>query len=291
MWTELLAILAPIYACAALGYAWTRSGRPYDAALVTDLITTVGAPCLVFSRLSTLEIDPGQVYRMAGAAAVALSVLAIVATLILRAAKLPRHTFLAPLVFMNTGNMGLPIALFAFGDAGLALAIGFFTVTSLLHFTIGIWWWTGEASIAALVRTPLAWAAVLGVAVAQTDVQVPGWIIETTTLLGSFTIPLMQITLGVSLAQLSLGRIPRTLALSVLRIGLGLGVGVALAALIGLTGTARGVFILECAMPAAVFNSLMASRHGRSPDEVASVVVLSTLISFASLPLLLAWLR
>ena len=108
--------------------------------------------------------------------------------------------------------------------------------------------------------------------------------------LGGITIPLMQLSLGVSLAQLRLADVPRTLSLAVARLGLGLLVGLGLASAFGFEGVARGVLILDCAMPAAVFNYMMAERYGRSPSDVASVVVLSTLLSFATLPLLIGWL-
>jgi predicted permease len=107
--------------------------------------------------------------------------------------------------------------------------------------------------------------------------------------LGDLTIPLMQFTLGVTLGRLSLRAIPRSLALSLLKIGMGVAVGVAVSLALGLEGIARGVFILDCAMPAAVFNYLLAQRYDRSPAEVASVVMMSTLVSLVTLPLVLAY--
>ena len=287
---ELASIVVPIYLCAALGYGWVRIGRRYDTALITELITFVGAPCLVFSRLVRLEVDPVELAHMVGATAAALTTLGIVGAIALRLAGLPTTSFLAPIMFGNTGNIGLPVCLFAFGDEGLALAVCFFATTTIVHFTVGQWVWSGSVSAGLLARTPLAYASVIAAAVLAFELPVPQWLERTTSLLGSFTIPLMQFTLGVSLAELHASHIPRSLALSVFRIGLGLAVGLSLAALLDLTGVARGVFILQCAMPVAVFNYLMAQRHGRTPGDVASVVVLSTLVSFGVLPLLLAWL-
>jgi len=103
-------------------------------------------------------------------------------------------------------------------------------------------------------------------------------------------VPLMQFTLGVSIASLALDKLPRALYVSVLRLGMGLGVGVAVADWFSLEGVARGVMIVDCAMPVAVVNSLFAERFGRHPSEVASTVVLSTLLSFLTLPFVLAWL-
>ncbi len=289
MLTELLSIVAPIYVCAGLGFLWARSGRAYDTALVTDLITLIGAPCLVFSSLVSLAIDPGAMLEMAGATLAALVCFAAVGAVVLHFAGLPRTTYLSPIVFANAGNMGLPVALFAFGEEGLALGACFFAVNALVHFTVGQWFWSGRASFGQLARTPLAYAAVAAAAVLAFGLPVPEWIVDTTRLLGGFTIPMMQLTLGVSLGRFAAGRLPRGLALSLLRIGMGFAIGVGLAALLGLEGAARGVFIVDCAMPVAVFNYMLAEQYGRDPAEVAGLVVLSTLVSFASVPLVLAY--
>lgn len=290
MTAELLNVVLPIYLCVGLGYGWARAGRAYDVPLITDLIMTFGAPCLVFSSLTELPIDREAMVEFVVATLLVYGLTAAAATAILRGLRLPAHTFLSPLVFMNAGNMGLPVCLFAFGDDGLSLAVTFFALGALLHFTAGVAVWTGTARASEVLRTPLAWAAALALLVVVSDVSVPRWLGRTTSLLGGITIPLMQFTLGVSLGRLGLGRRPRTLGLAVLRLGLGLAVGVLVAWLLGLTGTSRGVLIVDSAMPVAVFNYMLAQRYERSPAEVAALVVVSTLLSFATLPLLLAWL-
>ena len=287
---ELLAIVAPVYICAGLGYGWVKSGRPFDTAMVTDLIVNVGAPCLVFSSLVGLDVETSAMLEILGATLVALVAFGVLGTLVLRATGLPTSTYLGPLMYMNAGNMGLPVCFFAFGEAGLALGVVFFATVTIVHFTFGQWIWSGEARIGFLFRQPLFYAAALSAAVLATGLRPPEWVVDTTQLLGGFTIPLMQLTLGASLAELRAGGIPRGVAFSVLRIAMGVVVGAAVAELFGLTGVARGVVILDCAMPVAVFNYMMAERYGRDPSEVASMVMLSTLLSFATVPVLLAWL-
>jgi predicted permease len=287
---ELLSIVAPVYICAGLGYGWARLGRRYDTELVTELITDIGAPCLVFSSLVSIAVAPQAMAQMVWATLAALLCFAAIGAVVLRLAGLPHNSFLPPMVFGNTGNMGLPICLFAFGEEGLALGVCYFATTAISHFTAGQWLWSGRVSFTQLLRTPLAWSAVLAAGVLVSGASLPEWVHNTTGLIGDFTIPLMQFTLGVSLGQLELGRVPRGVALATLRLGMGFGVGVALAALLGLQGVSRGVFILDSAMPVAVFNYMLAERYGRTPGEVAGVVVLSTLISFATIPLILAWI-
>lgn len=285
---RLVDIVAPIYVVAGLGWWWARSGRRYDTALVTDLIMTIGGPCLVFASLTDLRVAPEALVTMAAATSAAFALLTVAGAAALWLLGLPRHTYLSPVVFMNAGNLGLPVCFFAFGDEGLALGVVFFAVSALLQFTVGLAFWSGRLDVVTALRTPLAWAAVLALACLVSGVRPPVWLARTTTVLGGFTIPLMQFTLGVSLGRLGFGALGPALGVSALRLGLGLVVGVGLACAFGLTGVARGVLILDCAMPVAVFNYLLAQRFERSPETVAGLVVVSTVTAFATIPLLLA---
>ena len=287
MIAELLSIIAPTFLCVAIGFVWSRRGAAYDRALITDLIMNIGAPCLVFSQLVSLDGGAAEVARIAGIALVAMSLFAALGGAVLLLAGLPLRTYLPPLVFANTGNLGLPLCLFALGPEGLALAVGYFAATSIAHFTVGVAIWSGRPALRESLTNPLALATLIAAVVVLSGVPVPGFVLDTTRLLGGFTIPLMLLTLGVSIGQMHVARLPRPLALAVMRLGMGAGVGVALAAVFSLEGAARSVVIIDCAMPAAVFNYLMAQRYERSPEEIASVVVLSTLLAFALLP---AWL-
>ena len=287
---ELLSIVAPVYLCIGVGFVWRRLGRPVDNNLLADLIMNVGAPCLIFSNLVGQDVDAGSVGMLVLAALLAHASFAVVGLFALKLLRIPTRTFLAPIIFPNTGNMGLPILLYAFGEEGLALGVVFFTISATTNFTIGLGLWSGHSSLRQLYRTPLVYGTLFAIAAVWLDLPVPSWLMRTTGSLGNITIPLMQFALGVSLAELKLKSLTRTPIVAVLRFAIGLGVGVGLAAALGLEGTVRGVFIIDCAMPVAVINYLFAARYNRSPQEVASVVVLSTTLTFVTLPLLLAWL-
>lgn len=289
MFTELVGIVAPIYIAIGLGFAWGRSGRHWDRELITELVMTVGAPCLVFSSLVGMQVAPAAMAEMALVAVAALATFGVLGAAVLKLSGLSIRTFLAPLVFPNAGNMGLPVCLFAFGPEGLALGICFFAVAAFGQYSAGVWIWSGHISAGELLRTPLTWSVVLAAVIVAFEAPVPGWLLRTTEMLGGLTIPLMQFSLGVSLVGLEIAKLPRSVALSLLRLGGGLAVGWTLAELFGLTGAARGVLILDCSMPVAVLNYLLAEKYERSPSEVASLVLLSTLISLLTLPLILAW--
>jgi len=288
--SELASIVLPVYICAGVGFVWVRSGRPYDTALMTELILWVGTPCLVFSKLTTVGLHVDRLFGMIGGVLVATACLAALATIVLVGLGLPWRTYLAPSVFGNTGNMGIPVCWFAFGDEGLVLAVCFFAATAFLQFATGPWIWHGEFRPLDPLRSPVVLSTCASIAVVAGDVPVPVVAARVTELLGSFTIPIMQLTLGVSLARLEVARFGLPLLISALKLGGGALVGFGVAALLGFEGVARGVLVLDCAMPVAVFNYMFAAKYERESGQVASTVVLSTLLSFATLPLVLAFL-
>lgn len=288
MLAQLFAVIAPVFFTAAVGFAWVKSGRPFDIRQLTPLITQVGSPCLVLSTLLKAEIAPGALVQMAGASALAHGAAIAGGALLLTLARLPRKSFLPALTFPNTGNMGLPLCLFAFGEEGLALAIGYFVVSGVGQFTVGYALAAGTVDWKKLIQTPVIWAVGLAIALIATDTDLPAWAMNTISLIGQFTIPAMLLALGVSLASLQVKRLAVPGGLAVARIAGGAAIGAGVVHLLGLEGPAAGVVLLQSAMPVAVFNYLFAALHGNRPEEVAGLVVVSTALSFATLPFLLA---
>jgi predicted permease len=287
MLTKLFTIIAPVFVCAAIGFVWKRRGHPFDADFIINLTTVIGMPCLVFATLVKVEMDWNAFRDMAGASVVTFVAFGAVSWAALKVWGLEHRAFWPGQVFANFGNMGLPLCLLAFGQQGLALAIVYFTIGLVLLFTAGYAVAAGTASIQRLVRMPLIYFVAAALLFVVTETEPPQWIYATTKLIGDLTIPLMLIALGVSVASLKVKSIWRSLGLSLLRLGTGFAVGVVTALAFGLEGPARGVLILESAMPVAVFAYLFAARYDTQPGEVAGTVVVSTAVSFVTLPTLL----
>ena len=287
MLVQIFAVIAPVFACAAVGFAWARMRVPYETAFVTRLVTNVGFPCLIFSSLLRAEITPETLGIMGFAALATTAAFAAIGALVLSLCRIELRAFLNSMIFANTGNMGLPLCLLAFGEEGLALAIAYFTVNGTLTFIVGPAIASGNADTREVLKIPMVWATLAGLAVKLAAVPVPEWAMKTLLLIGGFPIPLMLITLGVSLAGLRVAHLGRSTGLALLRLVMGLGVGWLAAEMLGFEGAARGVVIIECAMPVAVFNFLYAQMYDNRPDEVAGTIVVSTVLSFATLPLLL----
>lgn len=293
MLSELFAIIAPIFICAGLGFIWSRSGTPYPADFVARAVMNIGAPCLVVASLDKASVDLSLFMQVAFSALWVLISMALIAIFAIRLCGLKVTTFLPSLLFPNCGNMGLPLCLFAFGEEGLALALGYFLVMMLGHFSLGILIVdNGRESLSlrlqGLLKLPVFYAMGLGVLLLVTGWSLPKWLDNSVTLLSGFTIPLMMITLGVSLAQLKVAAITHSVMFSVLRIFGGLLLGWLWCEWMDIQGIARGVVLLQSSMPVAVFNYLLAERYDREPSEVAGLVVASTLISFVLTPVLLA---
>jgi malate permease and related proteins len=286
----ILAAVVPVLATAGLGFIWVRFGRPFDNGMLTPLVVDIGTPCLIFATFAKTTIAPASFAAIALASLAALAAFALVAAVVLPLAGLRVKTFLPSLTFPNNGNLGLPLAAYAFGAEGLSYAIVFYAICMIGQFTVGQAIAAGKANWVGMLRLPLIYAVLLGVAVSVYRVPLPLWVINTISLIGGMTIPLMLLMLGSSLARLRVEMMSRAIALSVLRIGVGACIGYGIAALFHLDGAARPVLIMQCAMPVAVYNYLFAQKWNNQPEEVASLVVVSTFVSILSVPALLHFL-
>ncbi|MFC1797574.1 AEC family transporter, partial [Pseudomonadota bacterium] len=241
MFNELISIISPILICAGLGFAWARKGPDYPVEFVTRAVMYIGAPCLIVSSFSKAGIDISKMAEVAAAAVVCLLVMLVIGIALIRLLKLETTTFLPSLLFPNIGNMGLPLCLFAFGETGLALGLTVFLLIFSLHMSLGIVLVAGKGNIAGLLKQPVIWATAVAVVLVSSGLSLPVWLDNTTSLLGGFTIPLMLITLGVSLADLKVIEWKHSLLFSAVRVVGGFCLGVLVAALFGLEGVERGV--------------------------------------------------
>jgi len=281
---QILTITAPVFCIVALGFFWARWQQPFDAETMTNLVVKVATPCLVFTNLTQLNLSLNTIATMASAAAFALILSACIGAAILKVSGLPQLTYLASLMHPNTGNIGLPLALMAFGGEGLALAVAYFIVISTSQYTIGYGISAGSVSVKRFFQQPLLYAVIVSLIVVSVNIQIPVWIASTTQLLSGLVIPMLLMVLGYSLAELKVSDIKLALYLSVVRLAIGVVVGLLVITILGLSGTQAGVVFLLSVMPIAVFNFVFAKHFNRSPEKVASVIIASTLLVFLLLP-------
>lgn len=287
MFAEIFAVIAPIFVLAGLGFIWAKRGLAFPMDAIGQLATHIGTPCLVISTLLKADLPRAELGWMALSAVSATLCFVVIGFFALRLLGLPWRSYLAPMAFPNSGNAGLSLCLFAFGAPGLALGLVCFALNSFCNFSIGQALYAGRGNWIGLLRAPVIYAVPIGVLGNQFQVELPLFLMRSLETAGAITIPLMLLTLGVSLASLRVQDLRNALTLTALRLGMGFAVGLALTWAFGMTGVARGVLIIQCAMPVAVINVIFAVRYARDATAVAGLVVVSTLVSFATLPLLL----
>ena len=289
MLAEVFSIIAPVFLIAALGFVWARMEQPFDTLLVTALLVNVTSPCLIFSRVASLTEPVSTFGTIAGVAALSIAIFGATGYAAAKLLKLPVTATVAPIMFPNNGNMGLALCLFAFGEVGVGLGIGFFIVAATSQFTLAPWIASGRFSPRQMLRSPVIYASLASLVFLAGWLQLPGWLYNTTKLLGDISIPMMLITLGVSLARLKVVSLRNSVIVSLLRLGIGFVTGAGLIWAFSLSGAVAGVVIIMCSMPPAVFNYLFAARYGNHAEEVAGTVIISTALSFATMPLLMAY--
>lgn len=284
---QLVNIIVPVFICVGLGALWARIGTPFDSKLITSLVYNIGAPCLILATFQKVTLSAEAMMEVALATFACYAAFTIIAFALIKIMHLDIPSYLPSLVFPLTGSMGLPVSYYAFGDEGLALAIVYFTFGAIGTFTLGAAIAAGSFSLKKLATAPVIYAVFISVSLQLTDTPLPEWIFNTTDLLGGMVIPAQLVSLGVSLLQLQIVGIARSSFLGVFRIAMGVGVGFTIAEVFGLVGAAWAIVIIQSAMPVAVSSYLFAQKYDRKPEEVAGMVVVSTGVSFVTLPLLL----
>ena len=287
---QVLQIVAPVFILASIGFGWVRSGHDYDVAFVTRLGMNIAMPCLIFSALMRSQIEPAILWDTALAAVLAYAVVGGLVALYLWATGMDQRTFWLALTFGNTGNLGMPLALFAFGTEGLDYAVVIFSVSVVLIFTVGLWVLAGRGRWLSVLREPMVVGTLLGALFLVQGWRLPEWAQNAVDLLGQLGIPLMLLTLGVAISGLQPGAIGRAAWLSALKVALCLAAGWGVGWALDLPDVAHGVLMLQIAAPVAVTNYLLAEKYKAQAREVAGLVMVSTSMAVVAIPVLLAFL-
>ncbi len=284
---RILGIFLPVLVVIVVGYAYARRAKP-DMTQVNRLSMTILAPALVFSALASKEFDVrANLLLMVGSVGVVLGS-GLLAWPVARLLKVDFRTFGPPMMFNNCGNMGLPLAVLAFGQAGFSAMVALFTISNLIHFTFGTWLMDHRARFGNLLRNPMVGSTIVGFAFALTHPPMPEWMQVGIRLIGDALIPMMLLSLGVRLAEVRwsdwhlgvIGGIVCPLA--------GLAAALALAPLLGLDEMQRGLLVLFSVLPPAVLNFMVAEQFKQEPGKVASIVLIGNVMAVLFVPVGLA---
>ena len=287
-WNEVLSTVSPVFAVAAIGYMFgPRLG--IDLATVTQLVVYLAGPALIFAGLIEGPAAPSSTAVVVLGVVVIVLGVGVLLWLVARMTGYRPGSLFLPAMFMNSGNMLLPLSLFAFGEPGLRHSIVIFVTVAVLQSSIGVAIASGGTSVWEVFRLPYIYAVAAAIGVRSAGVAPPATVARVIGLVGDMAIPLMLFALGLRLRSVSLVSWRTPLLIALTRIGGGYLVAAAYVDWVGLQGTARSCLLLASVMPSAVVNFIFAEKYAAEPGEVAAAVAVSTLVSLFTTPLLLAF--
>jgi len=301
--TNILTVLTqnilPIFIVAGFGFA-LRRGTAVDKKSLSSIVLNVLSPSLVFSSLVSSRLPAGELLQLASFTLLNILSMGIITFLAARLLRLGRTQTVALLIvvmFVNGGNYGLTLNQLRYGDAGLARAVVYYTTSTVVLYTVGIFLASmgelnGRDALARLFRFPAVYAAIAAVLVYGTGITLPAPLLRGIEVAGAGAIPVMLLVLGMQIADLRGRAAPLRMMLPAvgLRLLVGPLIGLGIATLLGLSGLGRSTSIIEASMPPAVFTIILATEFDLDGPAVTAVVVTATLISPFTLAAAITWL-
>lgn len=285
--TRIAQVIVPVFLIVAIGFFYARHKRP-EMSGFNRIVLDVLSPTIVYTALAGKDFRLQDHLPLLGGGALLILATGAVAWMLARAARTSPRTLVPVVMFGNTGNMGLPVALLAFGPAGFGAAVALFSLSNLFHFSLGARITSAQARTGELLLSPLMIASALGLASALSGVRPPDMVFNGLKLLGEAMVPLMLFALGVRLTQLRRRDVPRGLLGAFARPLIGIAVAIPLAWALDLDAQARAQLILFGALPPAVMQFLLAERYQQEPERVAAMILLGNALAVLFVPLALA---
>ena len=285
---RLVAILFPIFGLVAAGYFYARHHKP-EMAVANRLNMDVFVPALVFAAMAGKSFDLAAYAPLALGGFIVLVSCGLLAWPLARLFGVQTKTLVPPMMFNNSGNIGLPLAVLAWGEAALPAAVILFMVENTLHFSLGARLLDPQTRILTLWRIPVVFAAIAGFTVAL--LQIPIWqpLVIAIKMLGDIAVPLLLFSLGVRMTDVSFSEWKVATGSAILRPLAGMLIAMGVIQLLGLQGQNAAMLLVFGALPPAVLNFLFAERYKQEPQRVASIVLIGNLAALIFLPLALAW--
>jgi len=283
-----LAPVIPVFLLIAAGFAFAH-WKKINLTSVTEIIVYLGTPSLVFSSLAGKPLFATDIAVLSAGILLIFAIVGFFIRLYFLVSGFSSRGFALPTLFMNAGNMGIPLALFAFGQAGLQRATLMFVIITFLQYSLGIYILNGRSNWTEIFRLPLIYAALVGLSVNLAQISLPEVLLRPIIMLGQATIPIMLISLGYRLHEVESLQWGHALGGALARIGGGFAAANLAVHLIGAEGVNRQVLLLYGALPAAVVNFVLTEKYRQDPGLAASIVVISTFISIFTIPVVF-WL-
>ena len=286
IYLKLFEVLFPVFFIIGVGYYLGKKDPKLNTKFITNFAGNVGTPAMIFYTITTTGVTLDVFIDYFIYAIISIAGFSLVGLLFLLFLKKDLVSELPPLILPNTGNMGIPICLFAYGTEGLGIASAVASVIILFHFTLGIFLAKKKFSLDVVVKSPPVYAIIISVIFLFFQIQTPLFLENTTFLLTYATIFLVLMSLGIALTKLKFS-LKDSILLSLCRVILGPIIAFIIIYYFNLSGFAAGVLLIQSAMPSAILNYLVGSMYSpkKIVDSIASTIVVSTIMSFFTIPI------
>ena len=289
IYLKLFEVLFPVFFIVGIGYFLGKKNPKLDTSFITNFAANIGTPAMVFYSITTTGITFEiftNYFWYALLAIIGFSLIGIIFLFILKK-EIIRE--LPPFILPNTGNMGLPICLFAYGSQGLGVAAAISSLVILFHFTLGVFLASRKFDLDLIIKSPPFYAIIISVLFLYFEIESPVYIINLTMMLTYTAIFLILMSLGIALTRFKVFSFQSAFISSIGRVIIGPVIGFTIIKFFNLSGFAAGVLLIQCSMPSAVLTYLVGSMYSpkKIVDSVASMIVVSTVMSFITIPITL----
>ena len=287
IYLKLFEVIFPVFFVVGIGYFLGKKNPKIDTSFITQFGANIGSPAIVLYSVTTTGLTFSvfsEYFFYYFLAIIGFSIIGIIFLFFLKKDIIME---LPPFILPNTGNMGLPICLFAYGNEGLGVAGAISSLIILFHFTVGVFLASKKFNFEIILKSPAFYSVLISVLILYFQIPVPNFVVNTTMLLTYATIFLILMSLGIALTRLKVFSFNKALISSIARVILGPVVGLILISLFNLNGIAAGVLLIQCSMPSAILNYLVGSMYSPKAviDSIASTIVVSTILSFITIPI------
>lgn len=284
---RIVSILLPIVVIVLAGFVYGRKHDP-EMSVANRLNMDVFVPSLILGAMASRGFEPMRYAALAAGAAMLLLVCGLCAWLLSRQWRIDWRTFVPPMMFNNSANIGIPLTVLAWGEEALPAAIILYSVSNVLHFSLGVQMLDPAARLSNLWRNPTLLAIFAGLAISLLELPLWTTLVQALQMMGDVAVPLLLFALGVRMKHVRFEGLAIPLIGALVRPALGMGLAWALAILLELGEQDRAMLIVFGALPPAVMNFLFAERYQRNPQRVATIVLIGNLAAVLVLPLALA---
>tara|TARA_B100000029_G_scaffold505295_1_gene585745 strand:- start:114 stop:1013 length:900 start_codon:yes stop_codon:yes gene_type:complete len=282
---KLFDVLFPVFLIIGIGYWYGKKDPKFDTKFITTFAGNFGLPAIIFYSLTSTDISMDLFLRFSYYITLYVIIFSLIGLLILKILNKDIYRLLPPLILPNTGNMGMPLCLFAYGKMGLAIATAATSMILVFHFSVNILLASKKFSIKPLLKCIPVYALLISLIFVYYDIPSPKFLENATFLIGYSTIFLVLMSLGIALSKLKVFSFKETLIYSITRVVIGPIVGFGFVKFFNLSGVEAGVMFIQASMPSAVLTYLVSKIYSpkKISDSVASTVALSTFLSFFTL--------